>query len=48
MATANDVVPTRDGRDGLQRQIRDMPEPPRNYCRLVGPGIVAAGVPRRR
>ena len=44
MATANEVVPTRDGRDHLQRQVRDMPEPPRNYWRLVGPGIVAGGV----
>jgi hypothetical protein len=26
------------------RQVRDMPEPPRNYWRLVGPGIVAGGV----
>jgi uncharacterized protein YjeT (DUF2065 family) len=27
-----------------QRTIREMPEPPRNYWRLVGPGIVAGGV----
>jgi hypothetical protein len=26
------------------RQVRDMPAPPRNYWRLVGPGIVAGGV----
>src|SRR4026209_2169093 len=26
------------------REVRDMPEPPRNYWRLVGPGIVAGGV----
>lgn len=26
------------------RTVRDMPEPPRNYWRLVGPGIVAGGV----
>jgi uncharacterized protein YjeT (DUF2065 family) len=44
MATANESVPARDGRDRLQRQVRDMPEPPRNYWRLVGPGIVAGGV----
>src|ERR671914_321043 len=31
--------------DGLPaRELRDMPEPPRNYWRLVGPGIVAGGV----
>jgi hypothetical protein len=27
-----------------QREVRDMPEPPRKYWRLVGPGIVASGV----
>jgi hypothetical protein len=27
-----------------RQQLRDMPEPPRNYWRLVGPGIVAGGV----
>ena len=27
-----------------RREVRDMPEPPRNYWRLVGPGIVAGGV----
>jgi uncharacterized protein YjeT (DUF2065 family) len=26
------------------RDVREMPEPPRNYWRLVGPGIVAGGV----
>jgi uncharacterized protein YjeT (DUF2065 family) len=26
------------------REVREMPEPPRNYWRLVGPGIVAGGV----
>jgi hypothetical protein len=26
------------------RTVREMPEPPRNYWRLVGPGIVAGGV----
>ena len=26
------------------REVRDMPDPPRNYWRLVGPGIVAGGV----
>lgn len=31
--------------DGLPaREAREMPEPPRNYWRLVGPGIVAGGV----
>jgi hypothetical protein len=31
--------------DGLPlREVRDMPAPPRNYWRLVGPGIVAGGV----
>ncbi|RPI57352.1 MAG: hypothetical protein EHM55_02190 [Acidobacteria bacterium] len=31
--------------DGLPvREVRDMPDPPRNYWRLVGPGIVAGGV----
>ncbi len=27
-----------------RREVREMPEPPRNYWRLVGPGIVAGGV----
>jgi hypothetical protein len=26
------------------RQVRDLPEPPRNLWRIVGPGIVAAGI----
>jgi hypothetical protein len=26
------------------REVRELPEPPRNYWRLVGPGIVAGGV----
>jgi hypothetical protein len=31
--------------DGLPvREVRDLPDPPRNYWRLVGPGIVAGGV----
>ena len=31
--------------DGLSaREVRDMPNPPTNYWRLVGPGIVAGGV----
>ncbi len=30
--------------DGPVREVRDMPDPPRNYWRLVGPGIVAGGV----
>ena len=33
------------GEDGLpKREVRDLPDPPRNYWRLVGPGIVAGGV----
>ena len=37
------VASARD--EGLPaREVRDMPEPPRNYWRLVGPGIVAGGV----
>ncbi len=40
------VRPVADAREkGLPvREVRDMPEPPRNYWRLVGPGIVAGGV----
>ena len=40
------VLPVASAReDGLPvREVRDMPEPPRNYWRLVGPGIVAGGV----
>ena len=31
--------------EGLRpREVRDLPDPPRNYWRLVGPGIVAGGV----
>ena len=26
------------------REVRDLPAPPRNYWRLVGPGVVAGGV----
>ena len=26
------------------REVRELPEPPRNYWRLVGPGVVAGGV----
>src|SRR5688572_12835711 len=47
MPTAHDVVlPQTSARtDGLPlREFRDMPAPPRNYWRLVGPGIVAGGV----
>ena len=37
------IQPARD--TGLPlRDVREMPEPPRNYWRLVGPGIVAGGV----
>jgi hypothetical protein len=28
----------------LRREVRDLPEPPRRWWRLVGPGIVAGGV----
>jgi hypothetical protein len=28
----------------VAREVRELPEPPRNYWRLVGPGIVAGGV----
>jgi uncharacterized protein YjeT (DUF2065 family) len=44
MATTNEAVPARVGSDRLLRQVRDMPEAPRNYWRFVGPGIVAGGV----
>ena len=27
-----------------EREVRDLPDPPRNYWRFVGPGIVAGGV----
>ena len=36
MARADDRLPF--------REVRELPEPPRNYWRLVGPGIVAGGV----
>ena len=40
------VLPVASAReDGLPvREVREMPAPPRNYWRLVGPGIVAGGV----
>src|SRR4026207_594149 len=47
MTTAHEtVLPATRGRDkGVpRREVREMPEPPRNYWRLVGPGIVAGGV----
>ena len=50
MATAHQAVTAapnvrRAAEDGLpRREVRDMPHPPRNYWRLVGPGIVAGGV----
>ena len=45
-AVRDAVLPVTSAReDGLPvREVRDMPEPPRNYWRLVGPGIVAGGV----
>ena len=46
MATAHeaDVPAAPAHEEGPRREIREMPEPPRNYWRLVGPGIVAGGV----
>ena len=47
MATAHEAaLPATPAREkGLpRREVREMPEPPRNYWRLVGPGIVAGGV----
>jgi hypothetical protein len=46
MTTAPGIPPPPAVRgDGLpRREVRDMPEPPRNYWRLVGPGVVAGGV----
>jgi uncharacterized protein YjeT (DUF2065 family) len=47
MATAHEagLPATRAGEESVpRREVRDMPEPPRNYWRLVGPGIVAGGV----
>ena len=46
MATASETVPllTPPGDRLPRRELRDMPEPPHNYWRLVGPGIVAGGV----
>jgi uncharacterized protein YjeT (DUF2065 family) len=47
MATASETaLPAARARgEGLpRREVREMPEPPRNYWRLVGPGIVAGGV----
>src|SRR5918996_1063274 len=39
------VPVTNIGEDGLpKREVRDLPDPPRNYWRIVGPGIVAGGV----
>jgi hypothetical protein len=40
------VRPTANTREhGLpEREVRDLPDPPRNYWRIVGPGIVAGGV----
>ena len=45
-AVRDAVLPVANAReDGLPvREVREMPEPPRNYWRLVGPGIVAGGV----
>jgi uncharacterized protein YjeT (DUF2065 family) len=44
MAIAQEAATmTRDDRLPV-REVREMPAPPRNYWRLVGPGIVAGGV----
>ena len=37
------MISTAEARHAV-RTVREMPEPPRNYWRLVGPGIVAGGV----
>jgi len=47
MATTHEAaVPATRAREKAlpRREVREMPEPPRNYWRLVGPGIVAGGV----
>jgi uncharacterized protein YjeT (DUF2065 family) len=47
MPVVHDAVVAAAGvrEDGLPvREVRDMPNPPTNYWRLVGPGIVAGGV----
>src|SRR5689334_3238834 len=45
-AVARAALPVANAReDGLRaREVRDMPDPPRNYWRLAGHGIVAGGV----
>jgi hypothetical protein len=43
--TPRAVLPGTEVREDLpRREVREMPEPPRSYWRLVGPGIVAGGV----
>src|SRR5688572_33265326 len=43
--TPHAVLPGTEVREDLpRREVREMPEPPRSYWRLVGPGIVAGGV----
>ena len=51
MATTDDVGTTKTGvaaafptRYQPAPQVRDMPDEPRSYWRLIGPGIIAAGV----
>lgn len=39
-----EVQDPRVGRAAPAREIRDLPDPPRNLWRIVGPGVVAAGV----
>ncbi|WP_245821411.1 Nramp family divalent metal transporter [Geodermatophilus pulveris] len=41
MADVADAFPTRHH---PRPQVRDMPDEPRRYARLIGPGIIAAGV----
>jgi hypothetical protein len=38
------MTQTRDTRVAPDRQVRELPDPPKDLWRIVGPGIVAAGV----
>ena len=46
LLSPNPMTPTRrsDTRLAPDRLVRDLPDPPRDLWRIVGPGIVAAGV----
>jgi hypothetical protein len=44
VAEAAVVIAHVDEKGLPRREVRDLPDPPRNYWRIVGPGIVAAGV----